>query len=204
MAPSRNRAERVVFMAFLGESSTRIARRVLASSSYDECSAPGSSPDEIGGARLEMRYVVAQRRAQPTADAVTGDRVTHRPGRPRTRRAAAPDPTPRRRFSPRDSRSAGAGRGPAPETTIDHGRARSGGEVRAALGATAANHRAARAIAHPKSETVLLLPFPVVRLVCAFHPWPPRTPGPRRGPGAGARQLLSTRAKWTHESTGSS
>src|ERR1700704_3580825 len=89
------------------------------------------------------------------------------------------------RPSLRDSRSAGAGRGPASEMTIDHGLAKSGGEVRAALGATASNHRAARAIAHPKSETVLLLASSVVRLVCAFHPWPPRTPGPRKGPRGG-------------------
>jgi hypothetical protein len=39
----------------------------------------GSSPDEIGAARLEMRNVVAQYRAQPTADAIAGDRVTHHP-----------------------------------------------------------------------------------------------------------------------------
>jgi hypothetical protein len=42
---------------------------------------------------------------------------------------------------------------------------------------------------------VFLLAFPVVRLVRPFHPWPPRTPGPRWGRGAGARHVVrSSRA----------
>ncbi|MDQ1382441.1 MAG: hypothetical protein QOJ71_3160 [Actinomycetota bacterium] len=127
-----------------------------------------------------------------------------RPDRPKTLRAGALELPRPPRLSPRDSRSVGGGRVPAPETTIDHGRAKSGGEVRAALGATASNHRAAGAIAHPKSETVLLLASPVVRLVCAFHPWPPRSPGPRKGPRGGRAASTEHARKWTAESTGSS
>src|SRR5438552_6396261 len=70
---------------------------------------------------------------------------------------------------------------------IDHERARSGRKLGAALAAATSNHRAAGSIAHPEAESVFLLPSAVVRLVCPFHPWPPRTPGPRWGPGAGAR-----------------
>jgi hypothetical protein len=42
---------------------------------------------------------------------------------------------------------------------------------------------------------VLLLALPVVRLVRPFHPWPPRTPGPKWGLGASARHVVwSSRA----------
>src|SRR5438045_2527985 len=76
---------------------------------------------------------------------------------------------------------------------IVHGRARSGRKLGAALGAATSNHRAACSIAHPEAESVLLLPPAIVRLVCPFHPWPPRTPGPRWGPGAGARHVVHAR-----------
>jgi hypothetical protein len=49
---------------------------------------------------------------------------------------------------------------------------------------------------------VLLLALPVVRLVRPFHPWPPRTPGPRWGRGAGARRVVELARKWNAESTG--
>src|SRR5262245_33811508 len=85
---------------------------------------------------------------------------------------------------------------------LDHGRARSGGKLGAALAAPATNHRATRSIAHPETKAVLLLALPVVRLVRPFHPWPPRTPGPRWGHGAGARHVVELARKWTAESTG--
>jgi hypothetical protein len=126
-----------------------------------------------------------------------------RPTVPRHRRRGAVGRWRRSpRFSPRDLRPHACDRAPAPETMLDHGRARSGGKVGAALAAPASNHRATRSIAHPEPEAVLLLASPVVRLVRPFHPWPPRTPGPRWGHGAGARHVVELARKWTAESTG--
>jgi hypothetical protein len=81
----------------------------------------------------------------------------------------------RRHRSPRALRSDGGALGPTPEMLRGHERARSGGEVRAALGPPAANHRTAGPGPHPQPEAVLLLPLPVVRLKRPLHAWPPRT-----------------------------
>ena len=115
--------------------------------------------------------------------------------RPRTPRAAVRSTSRERRFSLRDSRRDGASRAPVLERLLDHGRARSGGKVGAALAAPATDHRASRSIAHPETEAVLLLPLAVVRLVCPFHPWPPRTPGPRCGAPGRARGMYFEHAR---------
>src|SRR5437879_4474316 len=78
---------------------------------------------------------------------------------------------------------------------IDHERAGSGRKLGAALAAATSNHRAAGSIPHPEPEPVFLLPSAVVRLVCPFHPWPPRTPGPRWGPGAGRAAIAAVHAR---------
>jgi hypothetical protein len=114
---------------------------------------------------------------------------------PRTPLWAARPKIRESRFSLRDFLHDAAARERAHGTMIGHGRARSGGKVRAALAAPAPDHRAARAVPHPEPEAVLLLPFPIVRLVCPFHAWPPRTPRPRWGPGAGARHGRCSRAQ---------
>lgn len=120
-------------------------------------------------------------------------------GQRRTRPAAVPRRDPRRRFSFRRNRRRCADRVPARETTNDHGRARSGGQVGTALGATAPDDCPSPARAHPDPESVLLVPFPVVGLERPLHAWPPRarpSAGPKWRPGAIARASGMGRKSW--------
>jgi hypothetical protein len=161
---------------------------------------PTLSPRRAAPERGSRTHAAADRRSAPSPRATFGAGDCASPRfrpvvPPRTRRGAVRHRRRAPRFSPRDLRPHACDRAPAPETMLDHGRARSGGKVGAALAAPASNDRATRSIAHPEPEAVLLLAFPVVRLVRPFHPWPPRTPGPRWGRGAGRAACRGARAQ---------
>ena len=68
------------------------------------------------------------------------------------------------------------GVGPETARRTSHGceLGESGRELGATAVATRLEHRTTRAVAHPKSETVLLLAFPIVGLEGPLHAWPPR------------------------------
>jgi hypothetical protein len=172
------------------ENRAQSARELVVRRVFGTC----PSPDEIGAAGLQMRKVVAQCGPQPTADAIAGDRVTHDPA----------DGERDARRLPRGSDDGGS------HLEIPGAPAPAAGQRLKRRLTTDAPDQAER-FARPLERRRRITARPArlrirSRKPCFFFRlrlfgWYVRfihglleRPGRGKGPGAGARQLLSTRA----------